>query len=394
MPVMNTGLRGASVASTKISNVDGALGKLIYRGYLVAELADRASFEEVVYLLLYESLPTREELTQFKQQLKHRQRVPESIFGFMKCLPTSSKPMDVFQAAIPLLAQADARVGEQTIESALESALNLIAGFPLLVAAWERIRNGKSVVEPRDDLDHGAGFLYLLKGEMPHPETAHFFDTSLVLHAEHSFNASTFTARQVASTRAHMYASISAAMGSLSGELHGGANVRVMEMLKEIGTPDAIDGYIEKILAAGGKIMGLGHAVYQVDDPRAGILVPMSRRLGEIMGDTKWYELSKELEVKAKKAFKTHKEMDIYVNVDFYSASLFYTMGIPMDFFTPIFALSRVSGWAAHVIEEQFATAAPKPALYRPGATYVGDYCGPDECRFVDIENREGDPLP
>ncbi len=391
MPVMNTGLRGASVASTKISNVDGAKGKLIYRGYLVADLAERASFEEVVFLLLHESLPTREELVKFKQQLNAKQRVPESVYAFMKCLPTSSKPMDVFQAAIPLLAQADAGAGDHSIESALESALYLIAGFPAIIAAWERIRNGKDVVEPRDDLGHGAKFLYLMNGEMPHEETVHFFDTSLVLHAEHSFNASTFTARQVASTRAHMYASISAAMGSLSGELHGGANVRVMEMLKSIGTADAIDPYIEKTLDAGGKIMGLGHAVYQVDDPRATILAPMSRRLGEIMGDTTWYELSKAMEIKAKKAFKTHKNMDIYVNVDFYSASLFYSMGIPIDFFTPIFALSRVSGWAAHVIEEQFATAAPKPALYRPGATYVGDYCGPAECSFIDLDNREGD---
>ncbi len=391
MPVMNTGLRGASVASTKISNVDGALGKLIYRGYLVSDLAQKASFEEIVYLLLYEDLPTREELVQFKQQLTEKRQIPESIFGFMKALPPSSKPMDVFQAAIPLLVQADARAQEKSIEAALESALYIIAGFPTLVAAWERIRNGNPQVNPRDDLDHGANFLYMLKGEMPHPEIMHFFDTGLVLHAEHSFNASTFTARQVASTRAHMYASLSAAMGSLSGELHGGANVRVMEMLKSIGTPDAIDAYIEKTLSSGGKIMGLGHAVYQVDDPRADILAPMSQRLGEIMGDTRWYELSKALEVKAKKAFKTHKQMDIFVNVDFYSASLFYTMGIPTDFFTPIFALSRVSGWAAHVMEEQFATAAPKPALYRPGATYVGDYCGPDECSFVDIDNREGD---
>jgi len=391
MPVMNTGLRGARVASTKISNVDGALGKLIYRGYLVGDLAQKASFEEVVFLLLYETLPNREELAQFKGLLQEKRRIPEYVFKFMGALPTSSTPMDVFQAAIPLLVEADARAEEKTIEAAQESALNIIAGFPTLVAAWERIRNGNSQVAPREDLDHGANFLYMLKGEMPHPETMHFFDTSLVLHAEHSFNASTFTARQVASTRAHMYASLSAAMGSLSGELHGGANVRVMEMLKAIGTPDAIDAYIEKTLAAGGKIMGLGHAVYQVDDPRAAILAPMSQRLGEITGDTQWYELSKALEVKAKKAFKAHKQMDIFVNVDFYSASLFYTMGIPTDFFTPIFALSRVSGWAAHVIEEQFATAAPKPTLYRPGATYVGDYCGPDECSFVDIDNREGD---
>jgi citrate synthase len=228
----------------------------------------------------------------------------------------------------------------------------------------------------------------MLTGERPSAEVAHFFDTGLVLHAEHSFNASTFTARQVASTRAHIYASVSAALGSLSGELHGGANVRVMEMLKSIGSRDRIDPYIRGVLDKGGKIMGLGHAVYEVDDPRALILAPMSRRMGEISGNTLWYELSRELEVRAKAAFAERKEREIFVNVDFYSASLFYAMGIPMDLFTPVFALARVSGWSAHVIEEQFATSAPKPVLYRPGATYVGSYCGPNECSFVDIDKR------
>ena len=284
LPVMNTGLRGASVASTRISNVDGAAGKLIYRGYLVTDLAQRASFEEVVYLLLYETLPDREVLAQFRADLAKRRALPPAVPAFLSCLPPSSAPMDVFQAAIPLLAQADAHAGEPTISSSLESALNLIARFPTLIAAWERIRKGQPVVPPGEELGHAQGFLYMLTGAEPRPETADFFDTSLVLHAEHSFNASTFTARQVASTRAHMYAAVSAAMGSLSGELHGGANVRVMEMLKTIKTPEAIDGYIEQTLAQGGKIMGLGHAVYQVDDPRAGILAPMSQRMGEIVG--------------------------------------------------------------------------------------------------------------
>jgi len=228
----------------------------------------------------------------------------------------------------------------------------------------------------------------MLNGKVPDDETAHFFDTSLVLHAEHSFNASTFTARQVASTKAHIYASISAAIGSLSGALHGGANVRVMKMLKEIGSVDKIDNYINNILNSGGLIMGLGHAVYQTDDPRAIILAPMSKRMGQITNQPVWYELSKELEIKGKAAFKAKKQKDIFCNVDFYSASLFYAMGIATDLFSPIFAISRVSGWAAHVIEEQFAMAAEKPSLYRPGAEYIGDYCGPDECLFTDIDDR------
>lgn len=257
-----------------------------------------------------------------------------------------------------------------------------------LTAAWDRIRNGKEPVVPDNSLNHAANFLYMLNGETPKAETARFFDTALVLHAEHSFNASTFTARQVASTKAHIYAAISAAMGSLSGPLHGGANVRVMKMLKEIGSVDKIDEYVRNILDTGGLIMGLGHAVYQTDDPRAIILAPMSKRMGEISGETVWYELSKALELKGKAAFKEKKDRDIYCNVDFYSASLFYAMGIATDLFTPLFAVSRVSGWAAHVIEEKFAIAAEKPSLYRPGAEYVGDYCGPDECLYVDIDDR------
>ena len=390
-PILDTGLRGASVASTRISDVNGKLGKLLYRGYLVADLAKGSSFEEIVFLLLHERLPQKQELDKLKRLLKEKRKLPDSIFTFLKTIPKNTKPMDVLQAAIPLLAGLDENLKNSvsTIEGAQDSALNLIAALCVITCAWERIRKGQSPIMPNDDLDHAGNFLYMLKGEMPDSEQTHFFDTALVLHAEHSLNASTFTARQVASTRAHIYAAISAAIGSLSGALHGGANVRVMEMLKKIGSIDNIDTYIEETLNAGGLIMGLGHAVYQVDDPRALILAPMSKRMGEMVEDTRWYDLSRAMEKRAKKAFKTRKNLDIFVNVDFYSASLFYAMGIPTDLFSPVFAVSRVSGWTAHVIEEQFAQAAEKPALYRPGATYVGQYCGPNECAFVDIEERE-----
>lgn len=388
MPVINTGLRGVDVASSKICDVKGKEGKLIYRGYRIEDLAVNATFEEVCFLLLYERLPGKQELADFNNSLKAKRQVPENLFTLLKALPEDMNPMDVIQMATPLLMQRDENAGRQGMEHTLFSAENLIAGFSTLIAAWDRIRNGMEPVAPDNSLGHAANFLYMLNGEKPDGESARFFDTGLVLHAEHSFNASTFTARQVASTRAHIYAAISAAVGSLSGALHGGANVRVMEMLKEIGSIDRIEPYIENILEKGGLIMGLGHAVYQTDDPRAIILAPMSKRMGELAGDTQWYEMTRELEVKGKAAFKEKKNRDIFCNVDFYSASLFYSMGIATDLFTPIFALSRVSGWAAHVIEEQFAMAAPKPSLYRPGATYVGDYCGPDECTFTDIEDR------
>jgi len=385
---MNTGLRGVDVASSKICDVRGKQGKLIYRGFLIQDLARNSSFEEVCFLLLYERLPKKEELEGFSQSLKQKRRVPDNIFSFLKMLPIDMNPMDVLQMATPLLIQNDKTVGEPGIETTLYSAENLIAGMATITAAWDRIRNHKEIVLPDNNLNHAANFLYMLSGEKPDDETAHFFDTSLVLHAEHSFNASTFTARQVASTRAHIYAAISAAIGSLSGALHGGANVRVMKMLKEIGSVDKIDAYINNILSSGGLIMGLGHAVYQTDDPRAVILAPMSKRMGQIANQSLWYELTRELEKKGKAAFKAKKQREIFSNVDFYSASLFYAMGIATDLFSPVFAISRVSGWSAHVIEEQFAMAAPKPSLYRPGATYVGDYCGPDECMFTDMDDR------
>lgn len=388
LPILNTGLRGVDVASSKICDVRGKEGKLIYRGFLIEDLAENATFEEICFLLLYERLPKKKELEDFDKSLKQKRRIPENIISFLKLLPADMNPMDVLQMSVPMLIQTDQNAEDTSIESTLYSSENLIAGLATITAAWERIRNGKEAVEPDESLSHAANFLYMLKGEKPDDEAAHFFDTGLVLHAEHSFNASTFTARQVASTRAHIYAAISAAIGSLSGALHGGANVRVMKMLKEIGAVDKIDAYIDNILSSGGLIMGLGHAVYQTDDPRAIILAPMSKRMGEIAGDTRWYELSKDLEVKGKAAFKAKKQRDIFCNVDFYSASLFHSMGITTDLFSPLFAISRVSGWSAHVIEEQYAMAAPKPSLYRPGAQYVGDYCGPEECAFTDIDKR------
>ncbi len=384
----NTGLRGVNVASSKICDVIGKEGKLIYRGFLIEDLAKKATFEEICFLLLYERLPKEQELSDFKQSLAQKRNIPDNVISFLKSLPPDMNPMDVLQMATPLLIQNDPNAGKSEMEHVLFSSENLIAGMATITAAWDRIRNKKEFVAPDPELSHAANFLYMLKGEKPDDEITHFFDTGLLLHAEHSFNASTFTARQVASTRAHIYAAISGAIGSLSGALHGGANVRVMKMLKEIGSVDKIDGYIQNILDSGGLIMGLGHAVYQTDDPRAIILKPMSKRMGELSGDLRWYELTKELEVKGKAAFKAKKSRDIFCNVDFYSASLFYSMGIATDLFSPLFAISRISGWAAHVIEEQFAMAAPKPSLYRPGAEYVGDYCGPDECVFVDIEDR------
>lgn len=387
-PILNTGLRGFAVATSRISDVNGNIGKLIYRGYLVKDLAVGAGFEEVVYLLLYEKLPNKNELHKFKEALSAERSIPKELIAALKTRPRTALPMDILQAGVSLLAHHDPDLADRSRASALKMAIRLVAKLPTLVAAWDRIRNGKEPLEPSPELNHAGNFLYMLSGKVPDEEIARFFDVALVLHAEHTFNASTFAAREVASTRAHMYAAVSAAVGSLSGELHGGANVRVMQMLQKIGSVDNIDSYIQQELEAGRLIFGLGHAVYKVDDPRALILAPMSKKMGERTGETHLYEISSQLEKKAKAAFKKQKGIDIFTNVDFYSGSLFYSMGIPMDLFTPVFAISRIAGWTAHVLEEQFADAAAKPVLYRPESHYIGDYCGPEECAYVPLEKR------
>ncbi len=386
--IINTGLRGITVASTKISDVQGKAGKLIYRGYLIQELAQKSSFEEIVYLLLYEHLPSADQLEGLKRELKKARSLPQDVIRALQTCPADAQPMDVLQAAVALMAPHDPDLEDESREATMKMGIRLIARMASLVAAWDRIRNGLEVIAPDQDLDHAANFLYMLSGKHPDRETARFFDTALVLHAEHSFNASTFSARQVASTRAHIYSAIVAALGSLSGPLHGGANVRVMQMLKKIGDPENVSAYVEGILDRGEKIMGLGHAVYKTDDPRALILAPMAKRMGEKAGQTKWYEMARLLEKTGKQAFKQRKGTEIFVNVDFYSAVLYNAMAIPVDLFTPLFALSRIAGWTAHVLEERFAEAAPKPMLYRPESEYIGHYCGPEECSFVPLEQR------
>ena len=387
-PMLNTGLRGVVIADTRICEVDGANGRLIYRGYLVQDLAENATFEEVTFLLFYEKLPDKDELTEFKRQLAAQRALPPEVIAAMKTRPKDALPMDVLQAVVPMLANHDPDIKDQSREAVLRMSTSLIAKFGTIIAAWDRIRNGLEPVEPSPDLDHAANFLYMLSGEVPDDEVARYLDKALVLHAEHSFNASTFAAREVASTRAHVYAAVSAAVGSLSGDLHGGANTRVMEMLFKIGSPEAVADYVNQEFDAGRVIFGLGHAVYDTDDPRAAIVSAMSKAMEEKIGKTRWYETSALLEKTGKAEFKRRKGSDIYVNVDFYSGSLYLSLGIPVDLFTPVFGIARISGWCAHVIEEQFAGAAPKPMLYRPESEYIGDYCGPDVCEFTPMDDR------
>jgi citrate synthase len=388
LDVKNIGLRGVKVADTRISDVNGEKGFLIYRGFNICDLVTRSTFEEVSFLLLNDRLPTREELKGFQKTLVSEREVPEAVLDLMKKLPPSAHPMDVLQASIPILASYDPQLHDETREANLKKALRLIAKLPTIVAAWDRIRKGLEPAHPHPDLTHAGNFLYMLSGFLPDPETARDFDICLILHAEHSFNASTFAGREVASTHAHMYASIVAAVGALSGELHGGANSEVMRMLFEIGEVNRVKSWVSKKLKGGGKIMGMGHAVYHTEDPRATILRGICVRLADRTGDRRWYELTEAIEAATKEEFRKMKGKEIYANVDFYSASVYHMMGIQSDLFTPVFAISRISGWAAHIIEEKLAEAQPKPELYRPDSDYVGNYCGLEGCEYVPVEER------
>jgi citrate synthase len=384
----NIGLRNIEVADTKICSIDGENGKLIYRGYDILDLANHSTYEETAFLLLFGDLPIKEELDDFNSKLTELRRIPDSVTKNMKNKPITAHPMDVLQSSILDLADYDRKRVDEGKSANIERAISLIAKIPTIVAAWDRIRNNKNVVEPLDDNTHAHNFLYMLRGEHPKHEISKIFDISLILHAEHSFNASTFAAREIASTRASIYASIGGAVGALSGELHGGANIQVMKMLIEIGDLNNVERWVQDRLAKGARVMGMGHAVYRTTDPRSEVLATLSRAISKEKG-TKWYDMTEKIEEVTKRIMYQTKKILIYPNVDLYSASLYYSLGIPIDLNTPIFAISRIAGWNAHIIEEKFAEAAPKPALYRPKAVYVGRYCGPMGCEYISLINRK-----
>lgn len=388
MDTRNIGLRNIEVADTKICSIDGENGKLIYRGYDILDLANHSTYEETAFLLLFGDLPVKEELDDFNSKLTESRRIPDSVTKNMKNKPVTAHPMDVLQSSILDLADYDRNRLDEGKNANIERAISLIAKIPTIVAAWDRIRNKQDVVEPRDDNSHAHNFLYMLRGGHPKHEISKIFDISLILHAEHSFNASTFAAREIASTRASIYASVGGAVGALSGELHGGANIQVMMMLLEIGDVNNVEKWVQQRIAKGGRVMGMGHAVYRTTDPRSEVLESLSRAISKEK-DTKWYEMTEKIEEVTRRVMYQTRKMLIYPNVDLYSASLYYSLGIPIDLNTPIFAISRIAGWNAHIIEEKFAEAAPKPALYRPKAVYVGRYCGPMGCEYVSLINRK-----
>ena len=368
-----TGLRGVAVGTSSISDVNGEKGELIYQGYNIHDLAEHSTFEEVIFLLWNKRLPNRTELTELEQSLRASYTVPAELIDLMKQFPREADPIDVLRTAISALEFYDANARDISRETSIKTAIRLTAQFPTIVAAADRMRRGLEVIQPDPRLSIAANFLYMLRGEKPSERETRIFDVCLILHADHELNASTFTARVVAGTLADMYAAVTAAIGALSGPLHGGANTAVMKTLLEIGSVENVEPFIKKALTDKRKIMGFGHAVYKTEDPRATHLRKFSKEMGEAGGDSRWYEMSRKVEG------EMLSQKGLYPNVDFFSASTYYMMGIPLDLYTPIFAVSRISGWTGHILE-QYAD----NKLIRPRAEYVGARDLP----YVQIEER------
>jgi citrate synthase len=367
------GLEGVVAANSEICFIDGKEGRLLYRGYNIHELADRSTFEEVSYLLWHGELPKQEDLEKLDRQLRAERAIYPEILNFLWSAPKDSVPMTVLRSAVSMLALYDPEAEDMSAEANLRKAIRLTAQTSTILAAFHRIRNGQEPVSPHSKLAHAANFLYMLRGAEPNDVEARCVDLILILHADHSLNASTFAARVIASTLADMHSAVTGAIGGLKGPLHGGANQRVLETLAEIGDVSRVEAYVKDTLARGGKVMGFGHRVYKVEDPRAVHLRDWAKSLGERTGNSKWYDMSVEMERIVK------EEKQISVNVDFYSATVQLCLGIPADLFTCIFAASRMAGWTAHVIEQQ-----NNNRLIRP----LADYIGQAERKYVAIAAR------
>jgi citrate synthase len=367
------GLRGVVAAQSSIGDVNGEKGILIYQGYDIHDLAEHSTFEEVIYLLWNGKLPTKSELEDLKSEFQANYAAPSEVIELMKSFPKEADPMDVLRTSVSSLDFYD-KDGHGTERApALKAAIKLTAQIGTLVAAWEHIRNGRDPVAPDSSLSIAENFLYMFFGKKAEADEARMFDIALILHADHELNASTFTTRVIAGTLADVYGAVTGGIAALSGPLHGGANTNVMKMLKEIGSEDKIDGWIDTALAEKRKIMGIGHAVYKTEDPRATWLRKFSKTMGEKKGDLSWYNMSQKIE----KAMLDKKGM--YPNVDFYSASTYYLMDIPLDQYTPIFAVSRISGWTGHILEQY-----GNNKLIRPRAEYIGGR----DLKYVPIDER------
>ncbi|MEP7148795.1 MAG: citrate synthase [Acidobacteriota bacterium] len=367
------GLRGVVAAQSSIGDVDGEKGILIYQGYDIHDLAENSTFEEVVFLLWNERLPSKAELEELSSEIRENYAAPAEVIEMMKRFPKDADPMDVLRTAVSALDFYDKDGHGTDRDRAVGAAVKITAQIGTLAAAWDRIRNGKDVIAPDTTLSIANNFLYMLRGAKADAEEARMFDIALILHADHELNASTFTTRVVAGTLADMYGAVTAGIAALAGPLHGGANTAVMKSLLEIGDVDKVDKWVDEALENKRKIMGIGHAVYTTEDPRATWLRKFSRQMADKKGETKWFEMSQRIEQ------IMHEKKGMYPNVDFYSASTYYLMGIPLDLFTPIFAVSRISGWTGHILE-QYAN----NKLIRPRAEYIGKR----DQKYVPISER------
>ena len=371
--IVSKGLEGIVAAETRLGEVKGAEGVLFYCGYDINELV-KATYEEVVYLLYYNKLPNKAELEKLTTALRAERELPQGVIDFLKTAPKAAKPIDIMRTAVSMLGCYDQKRHDIDVSENLANAIRLTSQIGVIAAYFHRARQGLELPPVRKDLSEAAHFLYLINGEVPSKEAERTLDIAYILHAEHGFNASTFTARVVASTLSDMYSAISAAIGALKGPLHGGANEGVIHMLQEIGDLDKVDAWVEDALAQKKKIMGIGHRVYKVLDPRAPHLREMAIQLTQQLGEPKWIQMSERI------ATIMRERKSLNANVDFYSATVYYSLDIPTDLFTPIFAIARMSGWTAHVLEQW-----SENRLFRPLSEYTGKPYGQ---KVIPIEER------
>ena len=362
--VFRPGLEGVPATQSSICDIDGLQGRLSYRGYSLDDLAVHSSFLETTYLLIWGELPTPQQFRDFEHEVQMHRRVSFRVRDMMKCFPANGHPMDALQSSAASLGLFYSRRAIDDPQYIYDAVVRLIAKIPTMVAAFQLIRKGQDPIQPRDDLAYSANFLYMLTEQEPDPLASRIFDRCLILHAEHSLNASTFSARVTASTLTDPYAVVASAVGTLAGPLHGGANEDVLAMLEEIGTPEQADSYLESAVASKRKVMGFGHREYKVKDPRAVILQSLAEELFARFGHDELYDVAHALETAA--AIRLGPK-GIYPNVDFYSGLVYRKLGIPRDLFTPVFAISRVAGWLAHWREQLGAN-----RIFRPSQIYTG----------------------
>ena len=376
--VIHKGLDNVYVKESKICYIDGEASKLFYRGYSIEELAEHSTFEETSHLLIYGWLPTRSQLDKFTRQLESHRMLEPKVLGTMKDFPLRSDPMDILRTAVSALGLYDPQPMTDDISARIDKSLMILAKVPTIITAFQRLRTGNEPIPPKGHLSHAAEFLYMLTGRDPDPYDAHVMDVALILHAEHEMNASTFACTVTASTLADMYSVITSGIGTLRGPLHGGANEAALKTVLEVGDPSHAESYVTDALAHKKRIMGFGHRVYKTWDPRYLILKKLAGELAVRKGQTKLYDTAVAIETSA----RTHLEgTPIFPNVDSYSGIVFHMLGIETDLFTPIFAMSRISGWTAHAIEYLEAN-----RLIRPKALYIGKIGLP----YVPIDSRTG----